>query len=294
MSSARANAAARQRRATPTANEAPPMQQNIRQPQMQRNTMQTQQMQRNPMQRNPMQAQQMQAQQMQAQQMQAQQMQAQQMQAQQMQQPVQNPPQLVTTKLSISDAIALITLRLGRVENIVQNIQDDPNITSDYSENKGTTGHFDESILVDLQKKVNIMENNQKNLENIVKNEIIKNGKQTTKSLPDAKMAEIMQKQKEFQKELVNLKDMLSKLQCFSMDLNQKLVNIVVTNGNVNGNENDNDNYEIEKQEEYEEQYQETEEEADEADEADDAEDSKLEFIPNLREFIKNELIVEE
>ena len=45
-------------------------------------------------------------------------------------QPQQNP------KLSISDAIALITLRLGRVENIVQNLPTD--LTINTEQNNGS------------------------------------------------------------------------------------------------------------------------------------------------------------
>ena len=236
MSSARANAAARQRRAEPQptqtnqsfSRQMPPQQQ----PQLTQLTpqqIQLQQQQRIYQQQAQMQQAQMQQAQMQQAQMQQGQPQGQgQMQQGQMQQ----------SKLSISDAIALTTLRLGRVENMVQNLQNN-------NSEKSGEGEIDSSLLVDIQSRLNLLENWQKSTEKYLTQQVNENenvSNITTHNI-DAFYKNNDETINHLKNEIVSLKGELSEtkklllnLQSFTMQTNQKLVDVVFNDFNMNGN----------------------------------------------------------
>jgi hypothetical protein len=241
MSSARANAAARQRRAEPQptqtnqsfSRQMPPQQQ----PQLTQLTpqqIQLQQQQRIYQQQAQMQQAQMQQAQMQQAQMQQAQMQQGQPQGQgQMQQ-----GQMQQSKLSISDAIALTTLRLGRVENMVQNLQNN-------NSEKSGEGEIDSSLLVDIQSRLNLLENWQKSTEKYLTQQVNENenvSNITTHNI-DAFYKNNDETINHLKNEIVSLKGELSEtkklllnLQSFTMQTNQKLVDVVFNDFNMNGN----------------------------------------------------------
>lgn len=168
-------------------------------------------------------------------------------QSQQQSQQQQQPPQ--QAKLSLSDAIGLITLRLGRVETIVQNIQ-----TGDGYENTGSgelpdnMRVIDESVFTSIVSRLDQLETGHKQV-------LVKlSQKPVSVSAPvpaqpvqaqsapvpvpvqaDERIPQLTESVTRLQSEIAQLKDMLLKLQSFTMDTNQKLSDIIFKN-------NDQDN----------------------------------------------------
>jgi hypothetical protein len=191
MSSARANAAARQRRAEPTS-------QSVSAPQ-QRFVGQSSRMPPPP---------------------------------QQQQQQQGAPQQQERTKLSISDAIALITLRLGRVESILQNQNKD---------SQSTSAEFDEGLLTNIISRLNFLENSHKTIENnerqftanIQQLQTTVNTRQVLGDAPTIQTSSVVdttnysQDIENLKEDISNIKDLLIKVQNYTMDTNQKLVDII-------------------------------------------------------------------
>jgi hypothetical protein len=155
---------------------------------------------------------------------------------QQQQQPIMNP------KLSISDAIALITLRLGRVEMIVSNLPNEPRGDREsggqmYDENMRMV---DQNVFNSIVSRIDTLEKNQKLLiekqktgavtpvvqnvaapiQQLVQETIIKD-------ISDEKIEPMRESIEVLKDELVELKDLLMKLQSFTMETNKKLTDIV-------------------------------------------------------------------
>jgi hypothetical protein len=235
MSSSRSIAAARQRRAadTPVSQNRPrtsiasqsafspqPQQQQQQQqirtaqqinrtnPQIQQSYQQQQQMQQQQMQQQQMQQQQMQRQQMQQSQQKNQIQQKQQIQ----QQDIKNEP----TKISVSDAIGLITLRLGRLENITKNVDLYSNEPND--ENKGLSGNYSSSATFDDVVARSIISR----LEDLEK-KINSPNKQV-----DEKFAVLTEKIVQLESELRSSKDSIFKLQTMTLDTSQKIMSIML------------------------------------------------------------------
>jgi hypothetical protein len=177
-----------------------------------------QQMPQQQIQQQQMQQQQMQQQQMQKQQMQQQQMQQQQMQQQQMQQQ-QQAQGLPFTKLSISDAIGLVTLRLGRVEQFIIDYENGEHSQNSIPDNSKI---IDTSVLTSiinrldsLEKREPITSNNEQFTqvsEDIkIANESIKrlNDELVKTNIAAAKHSEQMLR---FEREFVENKDILKSL----------------------------------------------------------------------------------
>lgn len=173
----------------------------------------------------------------------------------QQQQEAPQPP--MNPKLSVSDAIALITLRLGRVENIVSNY--DPNAVSSSSGNRQM--NYDENMrMVDeqvfnsivsrlealekgrnlgapgnaqVEQRLSVLEKNQKIL--IEKQQQMPVVTTTTtpaettivNDVAEEKLKPMEESIQYVKSELSSLKDLLLKLQSFTMDTNQKLADIV-------------------------------------------------------------------
>ncbi len=172
---------------------------------------------------------------------------------QQQQEPPEPP---VNPKLSISDAIALITLRLGRVENIVSNY--DPNAGSsggniqlNYDENARMV---DEQVFnsivsrldalekgrnvgapgnAQVEQRLSVLEKNQKML--IEKQQQMPVVAPTSapvettivNDVTEEKLKPMEESIQYVKSELSSLKDLLLKLQSFTMETNQKLADIV-------------------------------------------------------------------
>jgi len=165
------------------------------------------------------------------------------------------PQTPMNPKLSISDAIALITLRLGRVENIVSNY--DPNAVSSSSGNHQM--NYDENMrMVDeqvfnsivsrlealekgrnvgspgvIEQRLSVLEKNQKML--IEKQQQMPVVTTTTtpsettivNDVAEEKLKPMEESIQYVKSELSSLKELLLRLQSFTMDTNQKLADIV-------------------------------------------------------------------
>ena len=163
-------------------------------------------------------------------------------------QPGQQMQPQVQPKLSVSDAIGLITLRLGRVEQIVQTIQTSPNDPTSIPEGNDNSALVDKQVFDHIVKRLDILEQKQKNvivatapaptpvpantstmpipMQNLVT--IQKHDafvKDMAKELKE--MKELINKPHTLTNEIAELKDMLLKLQAFTMETNNKLVNII-------------------------------------------------------------------
>lgn len=137
-------------------------------------------------------------------------------------------------KLSISDAIALITLRLGRVEQIVQNmpVDNQPNL----GENARIV---DDVVLTNIVQRLDALEKGQKVLTDKISN-ISSLSSFTPSHMPvNSKLNETVN---DLQNEIVQMKDLLMHVQSFTMQTNQRLSNIIFSNGDFNDNSKDCEN----------------------------------------------------
>ena len=157
--------------------------------------------------------------------------------------------QMAQPKLSISDAIGLITLRLGRVEQLVQTIQTNPNDPTSIPEDNGNNVLVDKQVFDSIVKRLETLEK-QKNVPTPTSAPALAN----TSTIPVAALQQLVSIQKyeifvkdvakEFKEmreliaakptatsaltnEIVELKEMLLKLQTFTMETNSKLVNMI-------------------------------------------------------------------
>jgi hypothetical protein len=204
MSGNRANAAAIQRRTMGAqSNVAPPGTSRPQQQQQMRPQMQQQQM-------RPQQ----------------QQMRPQQQQMQQ-QQPMQNP------KLSVSDAIGLITLRLGRVETFIQQMppldQIGMNATGEHQEIGENMRVVDEAVFTNIVSRLDKLEQEPKT-SNVVASKETNTAVTELKESVEVLKAEMMQ-----------MKGLLLSLQSFTMQTNQKLSELIFNSQQENENENDSE-----------------------------------------------------
>ena len=159
--------------------------------------------------------------------------------------------QMAQPKLSISDAIGLITLRLGRVEQLVQTIQTNPNDPTSIPEDNGNNVLVDKQVFDTIVKRLETLEK-QKHVPASVLAPALAN----TSTIPVAALQQLVSIQKydifvkdvakEFKEmkeliaatsatsatsaltnEIAELKEMLLKLQTFTMETNSKLVNMI-------------------------------------------------------------------
>jgi hypothetical protein len=151
------------------------------------------------------------------------------------QQPLMNP------KLSVSDAIALITLRLGRVETIVSNLPNEPRGDGEggvqmYDENMRMV---DQNVFNSIVTRLDTLEKNQKLL--IEKQRAVPVTQNTTavaptkqvvqetiiKDISDEKIEPVRESIELLKDDISELKELLMKLQSFTMETNKKLTDIV-------------------------------------------------------------------
>lgn len=151
----------------------------------------------------------------------------------------QAPPPGGNVKMSISDAIALITLRLGRVEQIVQNMPVD-GVQGNLGDN---TRIVDDTVLVNIVQRLEALEKSQKSLVDKVSKTpapvVVPPVAPVQSQSVDIEAIEVLHA------ELAQVKELLMHLQSFTMQTNQRLADIVFSengNGNGNGNEQVEDN----------------------------------------------------
>ena len=185
---------------------------------------------------------------------------SQQQQQQQQQQPQMNP------RLSISDAIALITLRLGRVENLIQNMPVDSPSGSGSSSNLEPDENMrmiDVTVFENIVSRLDNLEkghkfildkhqqqqlqNQQQQMQNQQQLNSLKlsTATQSSTTIIDSKSEENISKLNDsvdvLKAEVVQVKDLLLKLQSFTMETNQKLSDIVFNDtGNLDDCMDDN------------------------------------------------------
>jgi hypothetical protein len=165
--------------------------------------------------------------------------------------------QMAQPKLSISDAIGLITLRLGRVEQIVQTIQTSPNDPTSIPEDNGNNVLVDKQVFDNIVKRLDTLEKQKVSLapgltppqalaQAHAQAQAQVQSQATLSQLVSIQKYEIFVKDvaKEFKEmkeliaakpnatsaltnEIAELKEMLLKLQTFTMETNSKLVNMI-------------------------------------------------------------------
>ena len=163
----------------------------------------------------------------------SQQQQQQQQQRQQQQQSVGSsqsigqPANSPDTRLSVSDAFALVTIRLGRVETILQKL--DMNDVA-----KKMSGDDDESVSTNISSVIiKSMVSRMDDLENKATNGISVEEHDEVVSILEEKVSTI-------EEEMRQLKDTLFKLQTMTLDINHRLVSSSVSTPSVNSNDTDN------------------------------------------------------
>ena len=131
------------------------------------------------------------------------------------------------TRLSVSDAFALVTIRLGRVETILQKL--DMNDVA-----KKMSGDDDESVSTNISSVIiKSMVSRMDDLENKATNGISVEEHDEVVSILEEKVSTI-------EEEMRQLKDTLFKLQTMTLDINHRLVSSSVSTPSVNSNDTDN------------------------------------------------------
>ena len=182
--------------------------------------------------------------------------------SQQQQQPQQQPQ--MNPRLSISDAIALITLRLGRVENLIQNMPvDSPNGSGSFEQDENMR-MIDVTVFENIVSRLDNLEKGQKTVSDTQSKQHQQQLQQHTQyqqqlnslklnpsssssstTIIDTKSEENISKLNDsvdvLKAEVVQVKDLLLKLQSFTMETNQKLSDIVFNDtGNLDDCMDDN------------------------------------------------------
>ena len=140
-------------------------------------------------------------------------------------QPMQQQQMQMPAKLSVSDAIALITLRLGRVEQIVQNMP------VDGQSNVGVDGEniriVDNEVFEHMVQRLEELEKVQQEL--AARKPIVSST--PTQVVNTAVSKEVSESIEVLKAEMVQVKDLLLNLQSFTMQTNQRLSEIVFNGG---------------------------------------------------------------
>ena len=143
-------------------------------------------------------------------------------------QPMQQQQMQMPAKLSVSDAIALITLRLGRVEQIVQNMPVDGQSAV------GADGEniriVDNEVFEHMAQRLDELEKGQQEL--AARKPIVSSTPTPiTQVVNAAASKEVSESIEVLKAEMVQVKDLLLNLQSFTMQTNQRLSEIVFNGG---------------------------------------------------------------
>ena len=143
-------------------------------------------------------------------------------------QPMQQQQMQMPAKLSVSDAIALITLRLGRVEQIVQNMP------VDGQSNMGADGEniriVDNEVFEHMAERLDELEKSQQELA-ARKPIVSSNPTPVTQVVNTTVSKEVSESIEVLKAEMIQVKDLLLNLQSFTMQTNQRLSEIVFNGG---------------------------------------------------------------
>jgi len=158
-------------------------------------------------------------------------------------------------KLSVSDAIGLLSLRLGKVEGMVQNIQVDQIRNGDSGmELNENSRIIDDNVFRSIVSRLDVLEKNQKalmdnqtTLSNSMKSLASKTpslggqvNQTIVKDVSDEKLASVNENIQVMHGEITLVKDLLMKLQNFTMETNQKLLDIVLEQSQEDYTEHNN------------------------------------------------------
>lgn len=158
------------------------------------------------------------------------------------QQKMQPGKQPQTTKLSISDAIALITLRLGKVEGIVSNYQNEQ-LQVQVDQNGQPIQNakmIDDSVFKSIVSRLDILEKNQKvlmenqtSIANTVKSLATSkqqgSGQTIIKDVSDEKLGQVNESVELLKEEIRQSNNTVFNLQSFVQELSQKMVELILT-----------------------------------------------------------------
>ena len=135
------------------------------------------------------------------------------------------------TKLSISDAIALITLRLGRVETYIQKIQIEGVPSSNNGEyvmeHDDNARIIDEDVFKNIISRLDALERGHKNMALLSKQSALSN---PTSNVDASELNSIHENISSLQNETGEIKDLVLKLQTYTMETNARLLDIVLNN----------------------------------------------------------------
>jgi hypothetical protein len=141
-------------------------------------------------------------------------------------QPMQQQQQMqMPAKLSVSDAIALITLRLGRVEQIVQNMPVDGQ--SNVSADGENIRIVDNEVFEHMAQRLDELEKVQQEL--AARKPVVNSA--PTQVVNTVVSKEVSESIEVLKAEMVQVKDLLLNLQSFTMQTNQRLSEIVFNGG---------------------------------------------------------------
>jgi hypothetical protein len=165
------------------------------------------------------------------------------------------PQQMQSPKLSISDAIALISLRLGRVEQIIQEIPMDRHSSSLDVDNEDVK-IVDNEVFESILKRLDVLDKGYKDLLNKMSQHSMNNSNNITSEVnhaiellkldmiqfkehykPNLSVSQSVNETNEtnesielLKAEMTQVKEHLLNLQSFTMQTNQKLVDVLLNN----------------------------------------------------------------
>jgi hypothetical protein len=178
------------------------------------------------------------------------------------------PPQQANPKLSVSDAIALITIRLGRVETFINQLPPLDQLESISSSQTEETSNNNmslvndnvfqsiitrleklemdrttsllekkslESIISSLEQKINLLQSEHKLIPTTQTNTTQTDTSQIDTTQIDDKINSLDEK-------ILQLKDIVLALQTYTMNTNTKLIDLIITNTELNENHDDSEN----------------------------------------------------
>jgi len=142
-------------------------------------------------------------------------------------------PQVPVGKLSVGDAFALVTIRLGRIETIIQKLEAEgvigPNSqnSSHIAEHDENMRLVDDTVIRNVIARLGDLEKGQTKLsQNKASPEL--NSEEIYKMV-DMQTLDLQNQVTSLKNELRDTKEMLMKLQSFSMETNQKIISVILT-----------------------------------------------------------------
>ena len=150
--------------------------------------------------------------------------------------------QQLNPKLHFSDAIALLSLRLGRVEQIVQTMPVDQGVSTENDENIRIV---DNSVFESMVQRLDTLEKSHKTLSERKPEVIIPPPASTPVVVPSFEVPQhintsinsLNTDMLQIKKDIIELKDLLLQLQSFTMKTNERLSSYVFTENDNNDQE---------------------------------------------------------